>query len=254
MVVPRAAVGADQGGTIHTLCFMLDKLFDALTHLTAGALVQVAPFHTAEEMRGLSNLAHVIEGVVLAAAAVLALAEATGRRCDHRGRITWPVVILFAGIVLLAYLLFPHHGLSNAGTQWAFIFGAPQQRQHVILAALVVSGGAAELLFRRGQLRGRAWSLVWPITAVTAGILFVAHPQHGTSEAIARAMTLHRWIGALLVVTGVVRALEVLAATRARWVKYAWPLTLLAAAVLLALYREPQGAYDVHPPAHGMLK
>ena len=246
--------GTTDGGTIHTRCFMLDKLSDALTRLTAVTLVQLAPLHTAEEMRGFSNLAHVIEGLVLAAAALLALAEASGRLRGERGRIAWPAVMLFAGVFLLAYLLIPYHGLSNARTQWAFIFGAPQQRQHVILAALVVIGGAAELLSRRGRLRARTWRLVWPMTAVTAGILFVAHPQHGTSEAIARAVTLHRWIGALLIVTGVVRALEVLAATRAWWVKYTWPLTLLAAAVLLGLYREPPGAYDLHPPAHGMLK
>ena len=232
---------------------MLNKLLDALTHLTPATFMQVAPFHTAEEMRGLSNLAHVIEGVVLAAAALLALAEAAGHRRDDRGRITWPAIILFAGIVLLAYLLFPHHGLSNTRTQWAFIFGAPQQRQHVLLAALVVIGGGAELLSRRGRLRARAWRLVWPMTAVTAGILFVAHPQHGTSEAIARAVTLHRWIGALLIMTGVVRAGEVLSATRAWWVRYSWPVALLAAAVLLALYREPEGAYELHPPSHGVL-
>lgn len=233
---------------------MLDKLFDALTYLTAATLMQVAPFHTAEEMRGLSNLAHVIEGVVLAAAALLALAEAAGRRGDDRERITWPATIVFAGIGLFAYLLFPHHGLSNARTQWAFIFGVPQQRQHVILAALVVIGGGAELLSRRGRLRGRAWRLVWPIAAITAGTLFVAHPQHGTSEAVAGAVTLHRWIGTLLIVTGVVRAGEVLSATRAWWVRYSWPLALLAAALLLALYREPQGAYELHPPSHGVLE
>ena len=229
---------------------MLDKLSDALSRLVPVALAQVAPFHTVEEMRGLSNLAHVIEGVVLAAAALLALAEAGGRLRGDRGRIAWPAVILFAGVVLLFYLLFPHHGLSNAGLQWEFIFGVPQQRQHVMLAALVVIGGGAELLARHGVRRGGVWSLIWPGTAIIAGILFVTHPQHGTSDAVARAVMLHRWIGTLLIATGVIRAVDVLGARRARWVKYAWPVTLLVSALLLAIYREPRGAYEPHTPTH----
>lgn len=101
------------------IAFMLDKSSDILSRLVPAALVQVAPFHTVEEMRGLSNLAHVIEGVVLAAAALLALAEAGGRLRGDRRRIAWPAVVVFAGVVLLFYLLFPHHGLSNARLQWS---------------------------------------------------------------------------------------------------------------------------------------
>jgi hypothetical protein len=219
-----------------------------------ATLMQLPPFHTADEMRGLSNLAHVVEGVVLAIAALIALAEAAGRLRGERGRIAWPAIILFAGVLLLGYLLIPHHGLANARAQWGFVFGVPQQHQHLILAALIVIGGGAELLSRRGRLRGWAWSLIWPATAATAGILFGAHPQHGTSEAIARALMLHRWIGTLLIVTGAIRTVEVLGATQARWAKYAWPVTLLASAVLLAIYREPPGAYEPHTPAHGALK
>jgi hypothetical protein len=147
-----------------------------------ATLMQLPPFQTADEMRGLSNLAHLIEGVVLAIAALIVRAEAPGRLRGERGRIAWPSIILFAGVVLLGYLLIPHHGLANARAQWGFIFGVPQQRQHVVLAALVVIGGGAELLSRRGRLRGRAWSLRWPVAAATAGILFIAHPQHGTSR------------------------------------------------------------------------
>ena len=242
--------GAMHGSTIHTDRFMLDKLSDALSRLMLAILVQLPPFHTAEEMRGISNLAHVIEGVVLAIAALIALAEAAGRLRGERGRMAWPAIILFAGVLLLGYLLIPHHGLANARAQWAFIFGVPQQRQHVMLAALVVIGGGAELLSRRGRRRGPAWSLIWPATAAIAGILFVAHPQHGTSDAVARAVMLHRWIGTLLITTGVIRAVDVLGATRARWVKYAWPVTLLASAMLLAIYREPRGAYEPRTPTH----
>jgi hypothetical protein len=67
-------------------------------------------------------------------------------------------------------------------------------------------------------------------------------------------MMLHRWIGTLLIATGAMRAVEVLGAKRAPWVKYAWPVTLLASAVLLAIYREPRGAYELHTPTHGALQ
>ena len=74
-------------------------------------------------MREISNLAHQIQGTVLGIAGLLALAAAAHRVPTGRARLAWPALVLAAGILLLGYLLVPHHGLGHAMEQWAFIFG-----------------------------------------------------------------------------------------------------------------------------------
>jgi hypothetical protein len=204
---------------------------------------QVPPWHTPDEMQQLSNLAHWIEGAVLGAAALIALAQAAGRLTGHRARYLWPGVVLGAGIFLLAYLLLPHHGAARARAQWAFVLGDPQQRQHVVLAALATLGGAAELAYRAGRLPAWGWQLVWPLAAAVIGGMFALHTQHGMDEAVARAVLMHRILGSLLIATGALRIAELFWVRRASWLAFGWGATLLAAAVLLALYREPEGAY-----------
>jgi hypothetical protein len=204
---------------------------------------QIAPFHTAEEMRELSNWAHWAEGAVLAVAACIALAQAAGYLRGARARYAWPAVITSAGAFLLVYLLFPHHGFPRAPVQWAFIFGDAQQRQHLLFSILTLGGGGAELLYRTGRLRDWRWQLAWPAAAVLIGVMFAAHTQHGTAEAVQQAALVHRYLGVLLVMTGLLRTADVLSGTRLRWLAISWGLTLLSAAVALGMYREPAGAY-----------
>jgi hypothetical protein len=212
-------------------------------------VLQLPAWHTPEEMRQLSDLAHRIEGVLLGTVAAIALAQG-GRWSGVRARLLWPAFLLTAGVVLVAYLLIPHHGLDRATDQWRFVLGDAQQRQHVILALLVAIGGGSELLYRTGRLRSRLWQLGMPAAAVTIGLLFALHAQHGTTEAVARAMLIHRTLGTLLITTSVLRASEVLIARHRRWLSMAWPLTLLAASMLLLVYREPKGAYEAGRGTH----
>lgn len=77
-------------------------------------------------------------------------------------------------------------------------------------------------------------------------MVFAAHAQHGTPEAVHRAVLVHRYLGILLIGTGLLRSADVLLRTRIRWLAFSWGITLLGAAALLAVYREPQGAYRTH--------
>lgn len=208
--------------------------------------MQLTSLHTAEEMRQISNLAHILEGLVLGGAAVIVIAQAMGTFAEGRSRYVWPGLIVFAGAALLLYLLVPHHGLARARLQWSFVFGDPQQRQHVVIATLILSAGILELLARAGRLEGRVWSLAWPAALVAVGLLFIVHEQHGTGEAVARATRMHRSLGALLAVAGLLSGIDAMRARRTAGLTVTWALALLAAAVLLALYREPAGAY--HSP------
>lgn len=200
----------------------------------------VAPLHTADEMRAMSDLAHSIVGALLALAAAAALAQAVRRPWRGAALLFWPGLIGAAGLFLLVYLLFPHHGSDHALEQWRWVFTDGQQRQHVVLGSLALAAGAAEIWSTRRA--AAALKLVWPGVAALAGLAFLAvHPQHGASSSVHEALLVHRLIGGLLVATGAFRCGEI--AFGARWLGPLWPLTLLGAALLLLTYREPPGAF-----------
>lgn len=213
---------------------------------------QIAPLHNAEDMQAISNLAHQVEGVVVATAAILALVQSI--RFDPPSRIgrSWPALITVAGVFLLGYLLVPHHGVAHARSQWQFILEDEQQRQHLMFGVLITVGGIAELLYRADGGVTLQRGLVWPAAVLVIGAVFAAHRQHGTEDAVVRALLLHRVLGVILIVTAVIRAAELLWETRARELGRVWPMTMLAAAFILMSYREPPGAYHPGPAnAHG---
>lgn len=217
--------------------------------------MQLPPYHTADEMRAISDFVHRGEGAIVAVVALLVIAEEAGRL---RNRRLWPATVCIAGLFLFAALLAPHHGLSHARSQWAFVFGDAQQRQHLLIAVLVTVGGLVELLNRAGRLKARRWALVWPAAIASVGIAFLLHTQHGTGDAVARAVTAHRLLAGVFIVAGIARAAEVLRDTRTGLLRYAWGVILLIAAGILFTYREPAGAYaephpsaDREPGAHG---
>lgn len=223
--------------------------------------MQVPPLHTAAEMQQISNMAHVVEGLLISSAAVLALAEPVLARTFLRQKaiFAWPALIFLSGIFLALYLTIPHHGLDQATKQWAFVWYDPQQRQHLQIAALIVFGAGAELLSRHrgsGDISPPGASFLWaawPLVLMTVGILFLTHPQHGTSAAVERATLIHRVLGVLLIAAAGFRTAEQIGNSRARWLGRAWPLFLLAAGGLLLIYREPAGAYQpVAPENHSI--
>lgn len=214
--------------------------------------MQVPQLHTAAEMQQISNIAHIVEGLLISSAAVLALAEPVLVRTVMRNRaiLAWPALIFLSGIFLASYLIIPHHGLDQATKQWAFVWYDPQQRQHLQIAVLLLAGAGVELLARHRTAAGISrpgtnflWG-GWPLALAIVGILFVTHPQHGTSAAVEQATLIHRVLGLLLIGAAIFRTAEKFGTMRTRWSGRAWPLFLLAAGGLLLIYREPAGAYQ----------
>lgn len=204
------------------------------------------PGLTPEHLRDSSNLAHALEGTLLFAAAAVAAAQAFGKLRGGRREYLWPLLLISAGVFLLLYLP-THHGLDAIPAILSYTMSDAQQRQHFLLAAMALAGGLGALLARREELRGqvRSWrSLLFPLALVMIGLVFLLHPQHGTSEAVVRARTLHVVIGALFMASGTAHALS----TRrpvSRPLALLWPTLLGATAVALMLYREPPGAYEM---------
>ena len=190
--------------------------------------------HTPEELRRLSNLGHLLEGLLLAVVGVLAILGAVG--VANLAPTAWPILNIVAGVLLLI-LIYPRHPRSD----WPAIWRDPQQRQHTLIAAALAVASLAELLGARGS-SGAGWSYAWPVALLLIGALFLTHTQHGQGQAVARAVLLHRILGGAIMLGGILRLADVSAAGGV--FAFLWPLALLAAAAQLLLYREPEGAFE----------
>lgn len=187
--------------------------------------------HTPEEMRRLSNLAHIVEGALIVIVGVLVLLEKLAGFTWTSA--AWPVLILVAGVVLL-FLLYPLHPVS----EWRLIWRDAQQRQHTIIAVAMAIAGLAELL--SSSLSGLRY--VWPIAVLLTGSLFLFHTQHGTSDAAAKAIRQHQLLGSTFIAAGLLNLVEII--NGAIFAAILWPILLIIAAAQLLLYREPEGAYE----------
>ena len=213
----------------------------------------VPPWHTAEEMRAISNFAHWIEGGFIALLALVALLEALGRLHAGRQRYVWPLLILGAGAFLAAILILPVHGLGLWGAQLQFVWRDPQQRQHLFIAFALLAAGSAEYVRRaRPAWDGTGLRFVWPAAVAGIGLSFLLHTQHGSGAAVATATRIHQGLAALLLSAGLLAAGDAGMGRRRRWLSVSWPMLLLVAAAMLIGYREPAGAYEGehHTPNH----
>lgn len=193
--------------------------------------------HAPDEKRRLSDLGHMVEGLVLGAVGLVALLAALG--IGSAASIVWPSLMVFAGALLLL-LIYPLHPVSD----WPAIWHDSQQRQHTVMALALAAAGAGELI--RSTLAFLGY--VWPAAAVIIGVLFLSHEQHGTSAAAAQAVRRHRLLGISVIIAGLLRAADV--TTGARVLAILWPIALLLAALRLLVYREPPGAFETSEHAN----
>lgn len=182
-----------------------------------------------------SNVGHWIEGGIITAAGItLMRAAVTGEEDhdDHAARLlTAAGSLLGLGLVGASF----HHGGPRT------FFGIDrQQRQHLQMAALITGAGASRRAGRLGALvSGAAMGLI--------GRMFLAHEQHGTSEAAARARAAHQRLGRTIVAGSVLDAVGRLVAHRP--LRGLGALGIVAAGVQLLTYKEPPGAFAT--PGHG---
>lgn len=202
------------------------------------SLAIVLKLHTPEELVFYSNVAHWIEGAIFLIVAMVALLQIFGYLKNKL--YLWPSLILIAGLFLPLFA-FSHH-LGELELAWQATIYDPQQRQHMFMALLMSIAGFSELM--RLKYRESLWKFVLPVVLSIIGVLFLTHPQHGTSDAVLQAALIHKYLGSVLVLSGVFRALEMLWQNKnKKWLAYPWLIFLTFAAALLISYREPQGAY-----------
>ena len=174
-----------------------------------------------------------MEGVLLASVGVLALLSNID--VATWAATVWRVLALLAGVALLI-ILYPPHPVS----EWQLIWRDPQQRQHTMIAVVVVLASTAELAQANAGIT--VFEYVWPIALIFIGALFMMHTQHGHGDAVHRAVLRHRILGITVIVAGLLRLLEII--IRSDTLALLWPIVLLIAAFQLLIYREPEGAFD----------
>ncbi len=201
---------------------------------------------TPEELQSISNLAHWIEGGMFGVVAVIALIQALGYAQSKGAQYLWPGLILMAGIFLPIYILL-QRGLDQIGTTWNLVIKDPQQREHFLMALLLLAAGFAEMLIRRKSVRSVGWRFISPLALALLGLLLLFHTEYGTPEAVDEAARKHLYLGLVIIVAGICKGAEVLWRRRFKWIAFPWIALLFLAALMLITYREPEGAYKTGP-------
>lgn len=169
---------------------------------------------------------HQIAGAGLVAFALLLLAKALGRVSGDWPSYVLPVSLLVLGLFLVLDPIVFHGGA----------FGA-EGTQHQIQGGLMLAVAAIELARTRKRLTHRAWGALLPIAIIAVGVMFALHSQHGGGDMLLQ-VTQHRILGATLILTGLVQAIDNLALARGDWAAVGWLLLVLAVSLQLFLYVE----------------
>ncbi len=197
--------------------------------------------HTPEELRLLSSVGHWIAGSIFLVVAVIAFLQTRGLLKTKP--YLWQSIVVIGGLFFIPYLLL-HHSLNEFPLVWKVIFLDPQQRQHFIMFNLITLGGITELLISLKKLRAKIFHFVFPTVVVIIGLMFLFHPQHGTSEALAYSVPYHTLLGTVLLMAGLAKTVQVIWSERYKLWKYVWIIFLFISALMLLSYNEPAGTYE----------
>lgn len=191
--------------------------------------------HTPQQIVELSNLAHLVEGLMLFIVGAMVLSEALGYLRGQRSQYIWPVLVLTTSLALFGFLFIGH--FDRLALAWKVVTTDPQQRQHLMMAIVLSIGAIAEIAaIKTGR---RMLRLGVPVAVAIVGVLFIVHPQHGSSEAAAKAVLIHRIAGTSLVAAGLARAWWALGR---RWRNAALIVSGIAfmfGAMFFVTYKEP---------------
>lgn len=198
--------------------------------------------HTPEEFRYLSSLGHWIAGYIFLGVIIIALLQTFGFLKNKP--YIWPLLVTIAGLVFIPFNLM-HHGVNELPLVLKVIELDPQQRQHFIIFNLLFFAGIVELLLSLKKIKGNFWHFVWSGVLLIIGYMFLTHPQHGTAEARAYTVPFHTTLGLVLLVTGTLKAAEVIWGSKYKLITYGWILFLFITSIMLITYNEPEGAYQM---------
>ncbi len=204
----------------------------------------ILQLHSPQELQYFSNLAHWAEGVLFIVIATLALVEVFGKLRSRRSKYLWPSILFLSGLLLPVSMIADHIG-SQFKLALEAIFLIPEQRQHFFMAILLMIAGGAELLARKKYRTSNLLKLVFPVSFVIIGVLFLFHPQHGNAADMMRAVTIHRYLGLSIILVGLFKGLAEF--FKVRQFTFVWILFIIISGSLLMTYREADMSYLADP-------
>lgn len=197
--------------------------------------------HSPEEFRYLSSLGHWIAGYIFLGVSIIAFLQALG--LFKSKQYFWPLLVVISGVIFIPYSIL-HHGFGKLDLVFKVIQLDPQQRQHIIMFNLLFIAGIVELLLSLKKIQGTLWRFVWLGVIIIVGLMFLFHPQHGTTEAMAYSLPYHRVLGTVLLLAGLVKIAEVIWSQRYRLLTFVWVVFLFISSILLITFNEPEGSYQ----------
>lgn len=218
--------------------------------LTPDEIREWAGLHPPQAVRRESTTAHRILGVLLFIAAIVALLDSFGVIGVGASLSIWPGVAILAGALLTLGVFFFHHGVAHLALAAKVNVYDPEQRTHVTWAILTSAVGVAEILRAASKTPDSAGAAVLPAVLILLGLLFIFHSGHGTPEAIRTLNRYHRILGSAFILTGILKGIHL---AFPPFPNYPWAAGLLVVGLMLATYREPEGAHEwTHwDPSHG---
>jgi copper resistance protein D len=205
---PAVDVGA-QRATLDEIRAALAPQWPRLSTPTLAELAAASNFADpdaprAAEMTAWSEFGHNVAGLFVLAMGILAMLERTGRAPWARH---WPLLIIaLTGFV--AWSVDPEGWQTGVVGFWEHLL-SPEVLQHRILLVLTALFGFSEWRVRSGRHPDSPWRYVFPLVAISSGVLLLAHPHEVSDGKSAFFMELsHLLLGLVSLLAGWSRWLE----------------------------------------------
>ena len=205
-----------------------------LTELAAASDLSDPNAPRTAEITAWSEFGHNVAGLFVVAMGILATLERLGVRWARH----WPLLItVLAGFV--AFSVDPEGWQTGTVGFWEHLL-SPEVVQHRILLILTALFGFAEWRVRNGRHPNSRWNYVFPLVAISSGILLLAHAHELSDSKSAFFMELsHLAMGLVSLLVGWSRWLELRLPSAARGLPgRIWAPALAVFGLLLVLYRE----------------
>ena len=191
--------------------------------------------HSPEEIVRLSNAAHAAEGILLLILGGIVASQGFGYLRKAWQRYLIPFVGLLASLALAGFLFLDHY--NELGAAWQAINQDMQQKQHWYMGTLLGLGSIIEFIAIKRN--AKLLRLALPAAVAIIGVLFLVHPQHGSSDGAARALLIHRVVGTSLLIGALAQALTVIRSKYPKWLPIITASAFILSGGLFLGYREP---------------
>ncbi len=192
--------------------------------------------NTAETLQYYCNLGHYLEGSFFILIAIIAFTGAFKPKHPIVQRKYWPWASILAGIIIPSVIYF-HARISCEEAVQDTMIHVPEIYHHYIIGLLFLISGFTELKLNQKKKENMLLAAIWPFSLALIGIIYMLHNPGG----FARFM--RNWIGILLVLSAISRAIQVFALKKRGWMRYPWIFFIFLTGILLLIYPEPKTSF-----------